>query len=103
MEDDLTTALPNVSILIDNCPVECEEGASVASVLLANGQYALSEHPIDQSPQGPFCMMGACQACRVLIDGRWRQACQVLVYPGLHVQPGGASIRSLSSCGDGGE
>ncbi|MFK7997742.1 MAG: (2Fe-2S)-binding protein [Granulosicoccus sp.] len=86
MKDVLHSASPTLSILIDSRRVDCEEGASVARVLLENGHYAFSKHQVDQTPSGPFCMMGACQACRVTIDGRWRLACQVVVYHGLQVQ-----------------
>ena len=74
-----------LSILIDGEIVECERGASVASVLLAQGHYAFSLHPVNSVPRGPFCMMGACQSCRVLIDNRWRLACQLEVRQGLCV------------------
>ena len=75
-----------ISILIDDQVVECERGASVASVLLAQGHYTFSLHPVNSVARGPFCMMGACQSCRVLIDGRWRLACQIVVRQDLRVQ-----------------
>ena len=75
-----------ISILIDGHIVECERGASVAGVLLAQGHYAFSLHPMNSAARGPFCMLGACQSCRVLIDGRWKLACQFVVRQGLSVQ-----------------
>jgi len=96
MKDHLPSASSKLSILIDDHAVACEAGASVASVLLEHGYYSFSGHPIDQSNRGPFCMMGACQACLVFIDGRWRQACQVVVYQGMHVQPGKVDTRFFS-------
>jgi len=79
-------AAERLSIRINDTIVECEAGASVASVLLSQDFYLFSLHPADHSPRGAFCMMGACQACRVLIDNRWRQACQVRVAEGMRVQ-----------------
>jgi len=79
-------AAERLSIRINDTNVECEAGASVASVLLSRDLYLFSLHPADHSPRGAFCMMGACQACRVRIDNRWRQACQVRVAEGMCVQ-----------------
>ncbi|HCG1058983.1 TPA: (2Fe-2S)-binding protein, partial [Pseudomonas aeruginosa] len=36
--------------------------------------------------RAPFCGMGACQECRVLIDGRRRLACQTVCQSGMRVE-----------------
>ena len=33
--------------------------------------------------RGAFCWMGWCQECRVQHDGRWVEACRLLVHDGL--------------------
>ncbi|MFK8081697.1 MAG: (2Fe-2S)-binding protein [Granulosicoccus sp.] len=75
-----------VSIYIDDALFQCEAGSTVASVLLTNDVYTFSTHPVDQSPRGAFCMMGACQACRILVDEHWQQACQCAVSDGMKIR-----------------
>ncbi len=37
-------------------------------------------------PRAPFCGMGVCQECRVLVDGRRRLACQTVCAEGMRVE-----------------
>jgi len=37
-------------------------------------------------PRAPFCGMGVCQECRVLVDGRRRLACQTVCIEGMRVE-----------------
>ncbi|WP_138464359.1 (2Fe-2S)-binding protein [Poseidonocella sp. HB161398] len=62
------------------------EGDTVAAALLAAGIAATRSHPLDGAARGPYCLMGTCFECLVEIDGRPnRQACQVLLAPGMKV------------------
>ncbi len=83
---------PSVTIMLNGEPFECVSGESLASALLAAGVYHFDNHPVDGDPRGPFCMMGACQACVLQVDGRTRQACKLSVSAGQNVvlpkQPG---------------
>ena len=54
-------------------------GMSVAAALLAHGTTAFRQTPTSGSDRGPFCMMGACYDCMVIIDGVVVQACMAAV------------------------
>ncbi|MCW5463031.1 (2Fe-2S)-binding protein, partial [Pseudomonas aeruginosa] len=45
-----------------------------------------SRRSVNGGRRAPFCGMGACQECRVLIDGRRRLACQTLCQAGMRVE-----------------
>lgn len=52
------------------------EGESVAAALLASQETILRESPASGESRGPYCLMGACYECLVVIDGEGsRQAC----------------------------
>jgi predicted molibdopterin-dependent oxidoreductase YjgC len=62
------------------------EGMNLAAALLSNGELAFRESPVTGAPRGPFCMMGACFECLVVIDGKpGRQACMVAVAENMEV------------------
>lgn len=71
-------------------------GESVAAALLAAGITSCRETPKSGAPRGPYCMMGACFDCLVVIDGvPNRQACMVPVADGMVVerQHGAAALQ----------
>lgn len=68
--------------------VPAREGDTVAAALLAAGHSVFRATPVSGEARGPYCMMGVCFDCLVVIDGRPnRQACQVLVRDGMCVRP----------------
>lgn len=60
-------------------------GQSVAAALFACGVKVLRASPRAQQPRGMFCLMGSCQECLVMVDGRRVLACQTPVTPGLSI------------------
>ncbi len=61
-------------------------GDTVAAALLAAGETTVRTTPRSGAPRGPFCLMGVCFDCLMVIDGQAnRQACQVLVRDGMRV------------------
>lgn len=67
---------------------QVQEGISVAAALSLSGQ----DHcriSVSQQPRAPFCGMGVCQECRVLIDGLQRLACQTLCQSGMCIERSG--------------
>ncbi len=65
-----------------------QEGDTVASALLAAGIVEFRQAPEDQSPRGPYCMIGNCFECLVQIEGLGsRQACRERVKNGMRVMP----------------
>jgi sarcosine oxidase subunit alpha len=63
-----------VSVVIDGRTYEVREGDSVAAALLVAGL------------QSPYCMAGACFACRVTVEGLGSvQGCLVNVAEGMRI------------------
>ena len=62
---------------------------TLAAALLAAGVSTFRRTPASGAPRGPFCMMGACHDCLVLIDGERVQACMTEVRDGLEADPAG--------------
>lgn len=82
------------TVTIDGHNVAAREGDSVAATLLAAGFDACRTTPVSGTARGPFCMMGACFDCLVVIDGRPnQQGCMVLVRDGMAIErQQGASV-----------
>jgi hypothetical protein len=61
-------------------------GESVAAALLAAGVGATRIDSVDASPRAPYCMMGVCFECLMVIDGVMsRQGCLVPARDGMTV------------------
>ena len=67
--------------------ISARAGDTVAAALLAAGEVHFRDTPEKDRPRGPFCMMGVCFDCLMVIDGEPnRQACQVLATDGMTVR-----------------
>ena len=77
----------SVEFLLDGQPLRVPAGTSVAAAL-ALRPPGLSRLSVSGETRAPFCGMGICQECRLLIDGRRRLACQTLCSNGMHVETG---------------
>lgn len=75
-----------VPITIDDREVQAIEGESLVSAMFGAGLRDFQRNPKSGSLRGPFCLMGVCQDCRVLVDGRVVLSCLVNVRAGLTVQ-----------------
>ena len=83
---DMAKAAP-VSFTFDGRPMTGRAGDTVAASLLANGVVACRETPVSDSPRAPYCMMGVCFDCLVVIDGVGnRQGCLVPLAEGMRVE-----------------
>ncbi|RRI82395.1 hypothetical protein EIM11_32410, partial [Pseudomonas aeruginosa] len=60
-----------IELFIDRRPLRVAVGTSVAAALALGGD-GCSRSAVGGGRRAPFCGMGACQECRVLIDGRRR-------------------------------
>lgn len=81
-----TSALP-VRISIEGEPFETREGDTVAAALLAAGRDYCRTTAISGTLRAPYCMMGVCFDCLVIIDGvANRQGCMVRVREGMRVE-----------------
>ncbi len=77
-----------VVIAVDGVPVSAVSGESVAAALIAAGRPWTKRSVRDGAVRGPYCMMGVCQECAVLVDGRRAPACQEPVRPGMQIATG---------------
>jgi D-hydroxyproline dehydrogenase subunit gamma len=74
-----------VTITVDGQGIEARTGEMLAAAMMAAGIVQLRSSPTAGTPRGAFCLMGVCQECLVLVDGKIRQACLTTVRDGLAV------------------
>jgi predicted molibdopterin-dependent oxidoreductase YjgC len=87
LPEALLHSAPAVTIYIDGRPFVARAGDSVAAAVLAAGRAACRTTTVSGSPRGPFCLMGACFDCLVVVDGRAnQQGCLVPVAEGMEVE-----------------
>lgn len=71
---------------VDGNLVRVKAGSSVAAALRISGGMGVARTSVTGQARAPFCGMGVCQECRVLIDGRRRLACQTVCGEGMRVE-----------------
>ena len=71
-----------VQIVVTGIPWQVPAGTSVAAALAQQSPGTTRTSVIGQL-RAPLCGMGVCQACRVLINGRERLACQSVCEDGM--------------------
>lgn len=80
-------AAADVTLTVDGRPVRVRADDTVAAALLAAGLVACRDTPVSGAPRAPYCMMGVCFDCLVVIDGVGnRQACLTRVRDGMTVE-----------------
>lgn len=76
-----------LSFTFDGRPLTGCAGDTVAAALLANGIVACRETPVSGTPRAPYCLMGVCFDCLVVIDGVGnRQGCVVPLAEGMRIE-----------------
>jgi predicted molibdopterin-dependent oxidoreductase YjgC len=76
-----------VQLWLNGRAIQCRAGDSVAAALFAGDEIACRDTPVNGVPRGPYCMMGICYDCLVVIDGRQnQQACMTQVRDGMIVE-----------------
>ena len=83
----MNTPTAFIHAVIDGNPVQLAPGHSVAAAL-ALLPPGCSRTSVTGERRAPFCGMGICHECRVLVDGRRRLACQTLCTDGMVVDTG---------------
>ena len=84
--------LPNnasdqVEVILNGKQLIVPQGISVAAMALTQGLRATRTTPVSGSPRAPFCMMGVCYDCLMIINGKANQrACVTLVENGMQVE-----------------
>lgn len=76
-----------VTITIDGKPFEAAAGETVAAAVLLSGIGYTRTTPVSDAPRAPFCLMGVCYECLMVIDGQPnRRACQEYVVEGMRIE-----------------
>lgn len=76
-----------VSISINGKPFTVSAGETVAAAVLVSGIRHTRTTPVSGSPRAPFCLMGQCYECLMVINGLPNQrACQVIVTEGMNIE-----------------
>ena len=58
-----------VRIVFEGEEITAAAGQSLAAALLAAGVRHFRTTPVGGVPRGPYCMMGVCFDCLVVVDG----------------------------------
>ena len=67
--------------------INFEQGMSIAAALLCNGIKDFRQTQVLRKSRGPFCMMGSCFDCLLIIDGIGnQQGCMRLAEQGIIVK-----------------
>ena len=83
----MSTQHSPINVVIDGTAIQLAPGHSVAAAL-ALLPPGCSRTSVTGERRAPFCGMGICHECRVLVDGRRRLACQTLCTNGMVVDTG---------------
>ena len=76
-----------VSITINGKPFDVPAGETVAAAVLASGIGPTRTTPISNTPRAPFCLMGLCYECLMVINGSPNQrACKEYVTEGMIIE-----------------
>jgi hypothetical protein len=76
-----------VTFTFDGEPMVGFEGETIAASLLNNGVTSNRSTPVSGAPRAPYCMMGVCFECLVVINGVGnRQGCLVPIEDGMIVE-----------------
>ncbi|MBX6376019.1 MAG: (2Fe-2S)-binding protein [Acetobacteraceae bacterium] len=76
-----------VTVTLDGRPVRARTGDTVAAVALLAGLDHTRTNPATGERRAPYCMMGTCFECLMVIDGEpSRQACLVTVREGMVIE-----------------
>jgi len=75
-----------VTITIDGLPFEVAAGETVAAAVLISGMGYTRTTPVSGTPRAPFCLMGVCYECLMVINGQPNQlACREYVAEGMSI------------------
>jgi D-hydroxyproline dehydrogenase subunit gamma len=76
-----------VTFTFDGRSIAARSGDTIAAALLAAGVESCRTTPVSGAPRAPYCMMGVCFECLVVVDGVGnRQGCLVAVRDGMRVE-----------------
>ena len=76
-----------IAVEVEGQPVQVPSGASAAAAALLAGLSSTRASPVNGEPRAPYCMMGVCFECLLVIDDEpSQQGCMVIVQPGMRIR-----------------
>lgn len=93
-------ARPPLAFTFDGRAMTGRAGDTIAAALLANGVAACRTTPVSDTPRAPYCLMGVCFDCLVVVDGVGnRQGCLTPLEDGMRIesQRGRRAVEGLST------
>ncbi len=76
-----------VNLTINGRQIQTAQGTTVAAAALSHGFTYTRLTPVSASKRAPFCMMGVCYECLMIINGQANQrACGTYVEEGMIVE-----------------
>ena len=76
-----------VEVILNQQKILVPQGTTVAAMALSQGIRATRTTPVSGTKRAPFCMMGVCYDCLMIIDGKANQrACVTYVKNGMRVE-----------------
>jgi predicted molibdopterin-dependent oxidoreductase YjgC len=76
-----------VTVTIEGKPITVPAGETVAAAVLVSGFGHTRTTPVSHAPRAPFCLMGVCYECLMVINGQANQrACRRAVEEGMTIE-----------------
>jgi predicted molibdopterin-dependent oxidoreductase YjgC len=78
---------PEIRFVFEGQEVSARAGDTLLTAILAGEGGFLRRSEFGDGPRAGFCLMGACQDCRVMVEGQGSvRACTTLCAPGMKVR-----------------
>ena len=84
---ELIMSAERITVYVEGEPVSVNANESAAAAVLRAGLGYTRTSPTNGEKRAPYCMMGVCFECLMVIDGvPSRQACMVTVKPDMRIE-----------------
>ena len=76
-----------VTVTIEGRSIAVPAGETAAAAVLASGLGHTRTTPVSDTPRAPFCLMGVCYECLMVINGQAnKRACREVVEEGMTIE-----------------
>jgi hypothetical protein len=76
-----------IEVVVEGVSLRVPPGTTAAAAALLAGLPSTRTSPVTGEPRAPYCLMGVCFECLLVIDGvPSRQGCLVTVRPGMTIR-----------------
>ncbi len=81
------SSIETVEVTLNGQKIQVSQGMTVAAAALTQGLRFTRTTPVSNSKRLPFCMMGVCYDCLMIIDGKANQrACSTYIKKGMQIK-----------------